>query len=176
MSGRAVIRSHPRRGPRLGRIRPVFGRSASVAVLLLAAAACQDPLGPDDFAGVYLLDAVAGDPLPAVLIEHDSFRFHVHSDELILNPDRTGRRLTTGLADLMDGEGPSQDVRWETELVFRVVGQRIEVEFVCPPNALMLCTPPPHLIGRRTPGGLRVESAQGERVPLSYVSAPVLAR
>lgn len=169
MSGRASTRPHPRRGRRSWRF-------VSPAVLLLAATGCADPLGPDDFAGVYLLEDVAGEPLPAVLIEHDSFRFHVHSDELILNPDRIGRRVTTGLADLMDGEGPSQDVRWEAELVFRVVGRRIEVEVVCPPNALMLCTPPPHLVARRVAGGLRVESAQGERVPLSYVSAPLLAR
>ncbi|HUG42579.1 MAG TPA: hypothetical protein VMM12_19095 [Longimicrobiales bacterium] len=165
MTGRPILRLEPSgRGRR-------FQLFAAVAALLLAAAGCADPIEPADFAGAYELDAVAGEPLPAVLIEHETFRFHVHSDHLILNADGTGSRVTTGAADQMDGM-PAKDVSWETDLVFHVVDQRIEIEFVCPPDALMLCIAPPHLIALGTADGVRVvETATGERVPLSYVRA-----
>lgn len=153
--------------------RPIAGRGRSirgliaVAVGLLATAACGDPLEPGDVAGNYVLDAVAGEPLPAVLLENPHYRFRVHADELRLNVDGSGHRVTTGIGERLDMEGDPEATTWDRELVFRVVGGRVEIEYVCPINAS--CTPPPHLIARRVAGGLRVESTQAERDPLWYV-------
>ena len=143
---------------------------AVVIVLLLGASGCDDPLAPAEVAGTYALQSIAGEPLPALLIDYPHYRLRVDEDELRLNADGTGRRITAGVGERLDVQDGPEPVVWDTDLRFRIVGQRIEIEEVCPPNAT--CLPPPHLIARPVPGGLRVEVTYGDRNPLSYASAP----
>lgn len=150
------------------RRRPAPGH-ALVLLLLLGAASCDDPLAPAELAGTYELRSIAGEPLPTLLVDYPHYRLRVDQDELVLNADGTGRRITRGVSERLDVEGGPEPVLWDTELRFRVDDQRIEIEEVCPPNAS--CLPPPHLIARAVRGGLRVEETYGDRNPLFY--APV---
>ena len=147
--------------------------SAAVAILVVVVtAACQDPIQPSDIAGDYVLVSVAGDPLPAVLIENQLWRFRVHSQELVLTADGEGRLTTSGEGGPTDGASPPEAFSWESELLYRVDDRRIVVEYVCPMDAT--CMAPPHLILRRTAGGLVGESLINERDPLEYQPGPVL--
>lgn len=60
-------------------------------------------------------------------------------------------------------------MRIESLLKFQTVDDRIEITFICPPSALMLCASGPHIVARRIPGGLLAERPFGERtVTLVY--------
>ena len=141
-----------------------------VLLVLFGATSCADPLAPAQVAGTYALQSIAGEALPALLTDYPHYRLRIDDDELRLNADGTGRRITTGVGERLDVEADPEPVFWDTEVRFRIVDQRIEIEEVCPINAT--CLAPPHLIARRVPGGLRVENRYGDRNPLSYASVP----
>ena len=153
--------------------RPAWGepvrrsRAALLAIVLLAG--CGEPLGPEDVAGTYVLRSIAGEPLPAVSLASGDGTFRIVADTLRLRADGTGRRLTTAeieLAVAPAGEDGQEVVRGERALRFRVVGARVEIEYVCGINEM--CVAPPHLSGRRGRGELRIDYALGGRVPLVY--------
>lgn len=65
----------------------------------------------------------------------------------------------------MPGLPAEPSSRGTTELRFEMKRGRIEVSAICPPNAN--CAPPPHLVARAVAEGLRVDVANGQRVPLA---------
>ena len=143
--------------------------AAGAVALLLGAAAlgCGDPLRPADVAGAYALVRVESEALPAVLYSNEYVRVRVLADTLRLNADGSGTRI--GLRDvepLQQGVAPAGETRVEGEFRFWTANGRVEVDFICPPNAN--CVAPPHLVARPVPGGLRVDFDLGARVPLFY--------
>lgn len=129
-------------------------------LVALGAAACSDPLGPGDVAGIYALRSAGGQSLPAT-VTIGSFSFVILADTLHLRPDGSGRHARIS----QNPGGPPQ--RFDIDLRFETLNGRIEITFMCPPNAL--CTAGPHLIARREGSGLRAD--EGSLV-LAYRSVP----
>jgi hypothetical protein len=133
---------------------------------VVLALGCGEPLSPNDVAGTYVLRRVAGDSLPAVLYTTETWRIRIFADTLHFTSDGRGTIVTVRELEPLTG-GPSPGPRrGQNGFGFRVIGNRIEVDFDCPPNAN--CTPPPDLVLRRTADGLRADVAQGARTPLMY--------
>ena len=117
-----------------------------LAVLL---AGCSDPFGPADVDGVYQLERIGDDPLPAVLFSNDHYTLRVLSDTMILYANGTGTIFSVQEGESLDeGFEPSGPIRVETPIGFRVRSDRIEIEFYCPPNAM--CVQGPHITAWKT--------------------------
>ena len=145
-------------------------RAPLLAALLAGAVAlgCGDSLGPDDVAGRYALQAIAGEPLPAVSFTGADVTVRVLAETLVLRADGTGTATVhEEVEELSLPPGTTRsDRRWERALRFRARDDRLEIEFICGPGEL--CVRPPHLIARRQGSALLVEYALGERVPQLY--------
>lgn len=151
--------------------------SCSRLAVLLAAllstsvlTACSDPIGPSDVAGMYVLERIGSDALPAVYQSDQYSRLQILADTLRLNEDGSGRR--TGLLAyeaLQGGDDSNGEVPVADEFTFQVVRGRIEIAFACDDTSA--CVAPPHFIARLKDGGLQVFYALGGRVPLIYGNA-----
>jgi hypothetical protein len=135
------------------------------------AAACTEPLRPDDVLGTYTLHAVAGEALPAVVDSSGSLIVRVLADTLRMAVEGRGRRVRIVQSEYPTGGAPTDTVRWDVPLNYWVVERRIEM-YICPWDADCFV---PNVIARTTADGLRVVFALGQRVPQDYVrltSAP----
>jgi hypothetical protein len=128
--------------------------------------ACSDSLAPGDVLGTYVLHNVAGDALPTVLYTTDYATIRVFADTLRFAPDGRGSINTLRESEPVKGDGPTEAFRWQTGFAFKLIDDRIEVTFDCPPNAD--CVRGPHLVLRGIAAGLRADVALGARVPLFY--------
>jgi hypothetical protein len=85
-----------------------------------------------------------------------------------MSADGTGIQVSVHeIEPLVDGIEPEAPTRGDAVLRFQTVNGRVEIAYICPPNAN--CAPPPHLVARRMAEGLRMDFALGLRVPLHYV-------
>ena len=147
-----------------------FAPRASALLILAAPLGCSDPIRPSDLEGIYVLERIGSDALPAVLQSDQYFRVYIVADTLRLNDDGSGRR--TGLLEyegLLGGDDSNGEVEVANEFTFQVVRGRIEIAFAC--NDTRSCVAPPHYIARLKDGGLQVQYAVGGRVPLIYRNA-----
>ena len=137
-------------------------RRLLLACLLVAAplAACETVLDPDTFVGSYtLLEGGA-------VLRNSVVRASIVTDSLWLNRDGTARRVTRERLEYADTTRDTTLVL-EAPYEYEVDGTRIELAYVCPPNAL--CTPPPHLWGEISTRGLVLRDAFDPSVSLQYV-------
>jgi hypothetical protein len=120
----------------------------------------------DGLAGYYVLRTLAGDPLPAV--GNQAANLVVMGDTIRLRADGTG--LETGVELVLDGTLPEGEIKrgYERQFNYRLSGSRIEVEFPCPRDALMLCAALPHYTGSLTADGLELDYALYYRTPLVF--------
>lgn len=139
-------------------------RRLLLACLFLSAplVGCETTLDPDTFVGSYTL--VEG----GAVLRNPEVRASILSDSLWLHRDGTARRVTRELLEYADSARDTTLV-FEAPYEYRVDGTRIELAYVCPPNAV--CTPPPHLWGEISTAGLILRDAFDPRVPLQYVRA-----
>ena len=137
-----------------------------IFLFTLPALACENSLSPEAIAGTYVLRRVDGDPMPAILYVSDHSRVRVLSDTLVFRADGQGTRATLLEIEPLNSERPNEPSATGTTFSFRIVGTSIEVAFYCPPDAN--CVAPPHLVLRRTDGGLIAVSALSARTPLAY--------
>jgi hypothetical protein len=135
----------------------------SIAVFVTG---CGDATAPEaaQYAGTYVLQTVAGDRLPAVLSSGETFVWRVLSETITLRPDGSAS-LTSSREWQWVGRAP------ETQSIvndyrFRVVGDHIELFYICPNACFAIAIPP--MIARRDGLGLRIDVAEGLRVPLRY--------
>lgn len=143
--------------------------AAALGTVMFAAGSfgCREAVRSPDVAGVFILDLVGSDTLPAVYYSDETFRVRVLADTLRLFEDGSG--LRTGLLDyevLPEGDGTRQEVAVANDLTFQKVNGRVEIAFACADTAS--CVAPPHFIARLNEAGLRVDFALGGRVPLIY--------
>ena len=148
---------------------PLCRLAAGLGTVMLAAGSlgCREAVRPPDVAGVFILDRIGSDTLPAVYYSDETFRVRVLADTLRLFEDGSG--LRTGLLDyevLSGGDGTKQEVPVANDFTFRKVNGRVEIAFACADTAS--CVAPPHFIARLNEAGLRVDFALGGRVPLIY--------
>lgn len=142
------------------------------AVLLSTSvlAACSDPIGPSDVAGMYVLERIGSDALPAVYQSDEYFRLKILADTLWLNEDGSGRRTALlAYEALQGGDDSNGEVPVADEFTFQVVRGRIEIAFACDDTSV--CAAPPHFLARLKDGRLQVFNTIVGRVPLIYTDA-----
>lgn len=131
---------------------------------------CRESLSPAGIAGTYVLERVGDDPLPAEVFRDTHGIVSIVADTLRLRANGRGSFASVRIIDLVGVEAPRIPNRLESSLTFRVVGSRIEMEFICGPNAL--CAPGPHLTARQYARGLVVEASLVADAPLHYRRLP----
>ena len=144
-------------------MRRPMSRLLAVLVASLLALGCSDSLAPEDVAGLYVLERIGSDPLPAVLSENDYGVVRVTSGAIRLRSDGSG--TVSGVQESIpwhDVQSASGPIWSENPIRFRTVGDRIEIEFLCP--AYASCIPAPHMVARRTTDGLRASWFQSPTV------------
>lgn len=131
------------------------------ATLVVAAlAACQDPSGPDPGPGHFVLERRDGRPLPVLVALTATDSVFLESEELQLRPERLGTRLQTIRLVPRIG-GSARMGRDSFELQYRrTAAGRVELTFLCGPNAL--CSAGPHASGWVTQDGLQLTSGAAE--------------
>ena len=139
----------------------------ALGMLAMLPSACRDGLAPGDVAGAYVLDRVGGAPLPAEVYRDVRGVVQVLADTLRLDADGRGR-FTSVRVIQVGGASPPPDVAsvLESDLVFRIVGSRIDIDFICPDGAQ--CSAGPHLVAHRHDGGLLVGVSMVADAPLRY--------
>lgn len=136
------------------------------AATLLMTFGCELATAPQPAPGTYVLRSVAGDPLPTVQFATEYITVRVLADTLRLRADGTGTERILQQAHLSTSTIPEPPEARESDVRYRTRRNRIELEYICPPNAL--CAAPPHLRGRLARGGLVFDYALGMRAPLVY--------
>ena len=126
----------------------------------------NDSGGGDGTAGLYVLRTLAGDALPVV--GNQVATLVVLGDTIRL--ERNGTGLETGMELVIDATLPEGEAKrhYERPFNYRRIGARIEVEFPCPIDALMICATPPHYVGALTAEGLELSYALYYRTPLVF--------
>lgn len=130
-----------------------------LAVLLGAAAvaaACESPFSPGPPAATYVLAAPAGDTLPVVLWTHEGHTLSVLADTIRLRSDGSGVHVRLQRLQPANSETTASPSSTRAPFAYRIVGERIEISYPCPPNAN--CIAPPHEIGRVTEDAIALES------------------
>ena len=104
-----------------------------LAALLIASplTACDDPVGPRDVAGTYVLRSVRGDPIPTIFWESEQSQLHVLADTLRLAMNGTGTETWLLESTGLYASGPE---RIERPLRFELRDGRIEALYPCAPN------------------------------------------
>ena len=153
---------------------PLTASAALVVALLLGC----DSTGPRPTGGgLYVLQRVAGAPLPTVLQTTDQVDIRVLSDTLLLRSDGTG--VISGVREIVPREpgGPAEGPRSiVTTFHSETGGGQIAITFDCPPNAL--CIQGPHMLARTADGGLtaRWGPSMSGQDPLEYTLAESINR
>lgn len=140
--------------------------SALTALGVAATIGCRDSVSPRAPAGTYALRSIRGEALPAQEFENAFVTSMIVADTLRLRADGTGTQRR--IAIYVGGTASPQHVDATTELHYVVGNDRIEITFVCPPNAS--CVAGPHVIGTLTLSGFTVSWALGARVPQDFAA------
>jgi len=127
--------------------------------LLSSLLACESALSPGVSTGVYALRSA--DP---VVLQNSSVRIEVLADTIWLESGGSARRVVREHLDYVSFRDTTvtrtEPYRYETD------GASIEMEYVCPPNAL--CAPPPHIWGHVTDEGLELRFLVDPRPLVRY--------
>lgn len=137
-------------------------RVAVLALLVLLPACGGDVFGPQDIAGGYSLRST-----PAIL-QTGAVQVEILADTLFFDAEGNAFRR---VREIVHAELELYLERTETYR-YRVRRGFVELALVCPPDALALCTPPPHIWGVRTRDGLVLRHAQDTRVRMDYEPVP----
>ena len=145
------------------------------AVLLVLACGQSDPVPatgpratPSATGRMYVLRTVAGEPVPAALIDNEYATIVTLADTLWLEADGTGVEVATERStDKASGDAPvvRSDAR---PFSYAFVGRRIEVSFECNDVIIRSCAAPPHYLGTLTDARLVLDNAFSFRTPLVY--------
>jgi hypothetical protein len=156
-----------------------INRSLLSPVLLLLACGYTDPAPPSGprevpsaTARIYVLRTVAGDPVPAVLVDNEHVTIVTLADTVWLEADGTGIEVATERStDKASGATPV--VRTDARpFSYGLAGGRIEVSFECNDVIIRSCIAPPHYQGGLTEARLTLDRALHYRTPLSYERVP----
>ena len=150
----------------------VICTTAFGAFLLGCSSAGPEPidgpsLGPGAGASMYVLRKVAGDPVPAVLLDNQYATIVSIADTIWLEPDGSGIEVAT---ERSTDKGTSNTVVRSDERPFSYQLDRggIEVSFECNDVIIRSCAPPPHLRGVLSEAGLVLHSTLYDLGPLEY--------
>lgn len=123
---------------------------------------------PSGIARMYVLRSVAGDELPAVLLDNEHATIVTLADTIWLEADGSGIEVATERStDKASAQGPITR-RDERPFTYGIDRDRIEVDFECNDVIIRSCLAPPHLRGVLTPARLVLDHALHYRTPLEY--------
>lgn len=116
----------------------------------------------------YVLRDVAGQPLPAVLLDNEHATIVVLADTVWLEPDGSGIEISTERsAD--KGSAVAPVVRKDNRpFSYTTAGDRISVSFECNDVIIRSCSAPPHWRGVLSEESLVLDQAFYQRAPLRY--------
>ena len=145
---------------------------------------CRAAVDPDPFATgrVFVLQSIAGLPLPAPEAQSTACGSAVVADTLVLYDDGTGLRRTVEDVPSYQGavnpetcepaaSSPKTRVTRQHAFEYRVSGTAIEVDYPCNDVIIVMasCIAPPHHTGTLAAGGLVFDVSRTGRAPLVYV-------
>ena len=133
-------------------------------ILLLAAAACTDPLPLTG--NRYALNSIAGVALPAPYAFNKALNEVIVADTLTLGANGKGVREVV----YETGAAPAARYRTTDEFTYVVVGDRIQIAFEC--NDLASCIAPPHFTGVISASGITLDHSAVTLEPLIYARVP----
>lgn len=136
-----------------------------VVFAAVASQSCSEPSGPDGLPGAYRLERFEGRALPAVMNQSSAGTVFIVSQRVILGDDGKGGTITEGRS-VDDAHPQGSDFSYAQALSYVVRGSRIEITFICPPNAD--CIAGPHLVGERIVGGLALAAPVSSRPASTY--------
>jgi hypothetical protein len=136
-----------------------------IAFALFVVSACDNPTGPEQFAGRYRLERYEGAAMPAISYESGSTSVTILQASLLLGEEGTGvLTTTTRVVDPVRPQG--EEDTFSQLLRFGVRDGRIEITFVCPPNAD--CIAGPHLVGEEVDGDLALAPPTSSKLASIY--------
>lgn len=159
----------------------------AMAALLgaVTAAGCRAAVDPDPFAvgRVFVLQSIAGLPLPAPEAQNAACGSVVVADTLVLYDNGTGLRRTTQDVSTYQGavnpetcepaaSAPKKRITQQQEFEYRTSGSAIEVEYPCNDVIIVMasCIAPPHHSGTLSGPNLVFDQSRTGRAPLVYVA------
>lgn len=132
--------------------RPRISLAIPTLLALFAAGCDSNPLEPGEVAGEYVLESVNGSPLPAEVWAAEPASYHLLAEKLRLKSSGAGTHARVQRVDWADPAKTDEISSSTSDLNYRVRGERIEITYFCPPNAL--CATGPHAVGRLEGGTL----------------------
>ena len=160
-------------------------RLVAVMTGVLAMASCKPAAVPDPFGAgrVFVLQSIAGIPLPAGESQNDACGSVVVADTLVLYDNGTGLRRTTQDVSTYQGavnpetcepaaSAPKKRITQQQEFEYRTSGSAIEVEYPCNDVIIVMasCIAPPHHSGTLSGPNLVFDQSRTGRAPLVYVA------
>ena len=153
----------------------------------LAAVGCRAAAEPDPFGTgrVFVLQSIAGVPLPAPEAQYAACGSVVVADTLVLYDNGSGLRRT--VQDVPSYEGavnpetcepaassPRKRITQQHEFDYRLSGSAIEVDYPCNDVIIVMasCIAPPHHTGTLTAAALVFDVSSTGRAPLVYLPRP----
>ena len=137
-------------------LRPIRTLVPALLAALGAAGCDSATLSPDSVPGTYVLVSYNGKPLPQETSSTESVRLFLLADTFKLGPNGAGQEVGATRADFLDPARPDEESVYATDFAYEVNDDRMRVTYICAPNALALCAPGPHAIGRIKGDELRV--------------------
>ena len=124
--------------------------------------------GPGLAARMYVLRSVAGQQLPAVLVDNEHATIIALADTVWLEADGTGLEVSTERST-DKGSGTAPVVRRdERPFSYEMALDRITISLECNDVIIRSCSAPPHLQGVVTDASLTLDFALYDQVPLHY--------
>ena len=152
-----------------------INRSLLSPALLLLACGHSEPgpqTGPREIpsatAKTYVLRTVAGNPVPAVLVDNEHVTIVTLADTVWLEADGTGVEVATERTTDKASGAPAVVRRDARPFTYGVAGGRIDVSFECNDMIIRSCVAPPHYQGALTDARLALDYALYYRTPLDY--------
>jgi hypothetical protein len=126
-------------------LRPI--RILVPALLAAFAAGCESStLSSDDVQGTFVLETLAGNPVPLPISSTGSETHFLTADTMRLGPGGAGTQVRVIRVDFDNPARADRVDVFRTVFEYRVRGNRLEITVSCPPNAL--CAEGPHGIGK----------------------------
>jgi hypothetical protein len=143
-------------------------RTLVVAGAVAVVQGCSDGTGPGLLGATYRLERYEGAPLPAVIFQAQGTSFAMIAQTIVFRADGKGVVHTTTRA--VDAQSPQGRDQSNTSAILWIVsGTRIEIAYVCPPDAD--CAPPPHLVGERIGNQLVLSPPSSSKLASIYARA-----
>jgi hypothetical protein len=141
--------------------------NASLALVLALAAgqACSDPTGSDRFVGTYQLTRYEGQTLPVTLQQTSAGSVSLIGERLVIGDNGKAHKSTT--VHEVNAQTPlGAALSFAQQYAYVIRGSRIELTFICPPDADCIFVSP--IVGERSGSSLSLSPAASSKPASTY--------